>query len=76
MPGRDGLELIACLAAENYQGKVVIMSGSDPRYMQMSTTIGTARGLQIAGTLSKPFRKQQVADLLAALCGPGGISRV
>lgn len=27
MPGRDGVELIACLAAANYQGKVVVMSG-------------------------------------------------
>jgi DNA-binding response OmpR family regulator len=64
MPGRDGLELIACLAASNYQGRVVIMSGYDPRYMHMSSTIGTARNLAIAATLGKPFRRQQVVELL------------
>jgi DNA-binding response OmpR family regulator len=67
MPGRDGLELIAGLAAANYQGKVIVMSGSDPRYIQMSSTIGTTRGLQIAGALPKPFRKQEVVNLLVSL---------
>jgi DNA-binding NtrC family response regulator len=67
MPGRDGMELIGHLAAGNYPGKVVVMSGSDPRYIQMSSTIAKTRGLVVAGTLPKPFRKQQVADLLTRL---------
>jgi DNA-binding response OmpR family regulator len=67
MPGRDGLELIAHLASANYDGKVVVMSGSDPRFIQMSSTIGKTRGLTVAGTLTKPFRQQQVLDLLAGL---------
>jgi hypothetical protein len=32
MPGRAGVELIGHLAAGNYPRKVVVMSGSDPRY--------------------------------------------
>lgn len=67
MPNRGGLELIAHLAQVNYAGKIVVMSGSDPRCIQMSSTIGTTRGLTIAGTLAKPFRKQQVLDLLVAV---------
>lgn len=67
MPGRDGVELIGHLAAGNYPGKIVVMSGSDPRYIQMSSTIAKMRGLNIAGTLAKPFRKQQVVDLLTGL---------
>jgi DNA-binding response OmpR family regulator len=67
MPGRDGMELIGHLAAGNYPGKVVVMSGSDPRYIQMSSTIARTRGLAVAGTLAKPFRKQQVTDLLTRL---------
>jgi hypothetical protein len=43
------------------------MSGSDPRFIQMSSTIGKTRGLTVAGTLTKPFRQQQVLDLLAGL---------
>ena len=52
------------LAAGNYRGKVVIISGSDKSYIQMLSTIATRRGLVVAGTLSKPFRKQAVIDLL------------
>jgi DNA-binding NtrC family response regulator len=72
MPGRDGLELIGHLAARNYPGKVVVMSGSNPRYIQMSSAIGTTRGLLIAGTLAKPFRQQEVVDLLVSLAVPVG----
>jgi DNA-binding NtrC family response regulator len=64
MPGRDGLELIGHLSARNYPGKIVIMSGSDPRYIQMSSTIAKTRGLAIAGTLAKPFRVNTLKALL------------
>jgi CheY-like chemotaxis protein len=67
MPGRDGVELIANLAAANYPGRIVLMSGSNPLYIQMSFEIAKARGLWVAGTLAKPFRKQEVADLLTRL---------
>jgi|SRR5687768_2986237 DNA-binding response OmpR family regulator len=70
MPNRGGLELIAVLARMSYAGKVVVMSGSDPYYVQMSSNIGSTRGLAIAGTLPKPFRKQQLLDLFANLTGP------
>lgn len=56
MPGRDGVELIAHLSKDNYPGKVAIMSGTDPRYIQMSSEIAKTRGLNVAGTLAKPFR--------------------
>ena len=69
MAGRDGVELIAYLAANNYPGQVVVMSGSYPRYLQMSSTIAKTRGLWVAGTLAKPFRKQDVTDLLTSLAG-------
>lgn len=67
MPGRDGMELIGHLAAANYEGKVVVMSGSDPAYIQMSSTIAKTRGLTLAGTLAKPFRQQAVTNLLTSL---------
>jgi len=70
MPGRDGMELIGHLSAGNYPGKVVIMSGTDPRYIQMSSTIAKTRGLWVAGTLAKPFRMSVVNDLLVSLTMP------
>jgi CheY-like chemotaxis protein len=67
MPGRDGMELIGDLSAGNYPGKLVIMSGTDPKYIELSSTLATARGLIVAGTLTKPFRQQQIVDLLTKL---------
>jgi hypothetical protein len=43
------------------------MSGSDPRYIQMSATIARTRGLTVAATLAKPFRKREVTELLTRL---------
>ena len=37
------MELIGYLAAGNYLGKVVVMSGSDARYIQMSSAIAKTR---------------------------------
>ena len=70
MPGRDGMELIRYLAAGNYPGKIVVMSGYDERYIQMSSTIAKTRGLWVAGTLAKPFRMSAVTDLLISLAVP------
>ena len=67
MPGRDGLELIGHLAARNYPGQVVVMSGADPMYVQMSSAITKTRGLRLAGTLLKPFRAKQLTQLLSEL---------
>jgi DNA-binding response OmpR family regulator len=39
MPSRDSLELIAHLATWNYPGRIVVMSGSDERYIQMSSRL-------------------------------------
>lgn len=67
MPGRDGVELIATLASRSYPGQVVVMSGSHPSYIQMSSAIAKVRGLNIAGTLPKPFRAAEVSALLTRL---------
>lgn len=67
MPGRDGMELLGHLVASNYSGKVVVKSGSDPAHIQMSSAIAKMRGLTLAGTLAKPFRRQAVTELLASL---------
>jgi len=66
MPRRDGVELIAYLSAWNYPGRIVIMSGH-PLYLEMSSTIAKTRGLRLAGLLTKPFKKQQILDLLLDL---------
>jgi CheY-like chemotaxis protein len=67
MPGRDGTELISQLAAGNYPGKLVLMSGADPTYMQMAAKLGSSQGLMIVAHLPKPFRNKQILNLLSQL---------
>jgi DNA-binding NtrC family response regulator len=67
MPGRDGMQLIGHLAAGGYKGQIVIMRGSGPPYIQMSAASAKTRGFAIAGVLPKPFRKQQVVELLSTI---------
>lgn len=66
MPHRDGVELIAHLAARKYPGRLVIMSGQ-PLYLEMSFNLANAQGLRPAALLTKPFRKRQIRDLLREL---------
>ena len=67
MPGRDGMELIGLLAAMNYPGKIVVASGAGDTYVQISSAVAKSRGLKFAGTLTKPFRRQGLLDLLGSL---------
>ena len=67
MPNRDGLELLGTLERSGYHGHVVMMSGADTLYLNMAVSSAKARGLNLAGMLIKPCRKQQVQDLLKEL---------
>ncbi|HKP26781.1 MAG TPA: response regulator [Dongiaceae bacterium] len=67
MPGRDGMEIVGQLGMQGYTGQIVLMTGSNPLYLQMTSSVAWARGLGLVGMLIKPFRKKQVADLLTEL---------
>jgi CheY-like chemotaxis protein len=67
MPERDGLELLGTLERHAYAGHLVLMSGADTLYLNMAAASAKVRGLHLSGVLSKPCRKQQVADLLKTL---------
>jgi len=72
MPDRDGLELLGALERQAYSGHIVMMSGADTLYLNMAAASAKARGLNLAATLTKPCRKQQVQDLLKALANGQG----
>ncbi len=67
MPDRDGLELLGLLQRHAYDGQIVMMSGADLLYLNMAAASAKARGLRLAGVLSKPCRKQEIEDLLQRL---------
>lgn len=72
MPGVDGVELLRFLAAIKCKAKILVISGFDPRVLETSGTLGSALGLRICGTLSKPMRVADLREAIAAL-DTGGI---
>lgn len=64
MPGRDGFLLMEDLAALQFKGRVVVVSGMDARTMSSAALMGRFHRLRLAATLSKPVKEH---DLAAAL---------
>lgn len=71
LPGTDGVELLRFMADSRCDAKVIIISGFDPRVLETSGRFGTARGLQIAATLTKPIGINQLRRAIMAADGSG-----
>jgi len=65
MPGMDGVELLRFLAAESFEGPVLIISGFDRRVLESAFRLGEALGLAMVGPLEKPVRLEALEALLA-----------
>ncbi|MEO5343360.1 MAG: EAL domain-containing protein [Gammaproteobacteria bacterium SHHR-1] len=64
MPEMDGVEFTRKLAEQHYTGGIVLISGEDGRTLQAASTLITAQGLQVAGSLSKPVTQAALLPLL------------
>lgn len=67
MPDMDGVQVMARLAATECRAGIIITSGVGSRVVDAAGRSATERGLNIVGTLSKPFTP---AVLRALLLGP------
>ncbi|MFV1984397.1 MAG: EAL domain-containing protein [Thiohalomonadales bacterium] len=67
MPEIDGIELIRFLAGENCVAQIVLISGFDSGVLYSAKKLANEQGLNIAGTLSKPFRFDEIHKLLKGL---------
>lgn len=67
MPKTDGVEFLRYLAAEEFGGPVLIVSGFDRRVLESAFRLGTELGLRMAGPLEKPVRLDALEDLLHSL---------
>jgi EAL domain-containing protein (putative c-di-GMP-specific phosphodiesterase class I)/CheY-like chemotaxis protein len=56
MPGVDGIDVLMELKRANYLGGLIIMSGADESVIASTLTLGRSLGLNILGSLQKPFR--------------------
>jgi DNA-binding response OmpR family regulator len=64
MPGMDGVELLRFLAAESFDGPVLIISGFDRRVLESAFRLGEALGLRMVGLLEKPVRLEALEHIL------------
>jgi EAL domain-containing protein (putative c-di-GMP-specific phosphodiesterase class I)/CheY-like chemotaxis protein len=64
LPETDGIELLRVLGQRGYAGGVVLMSGVDKRVLATAAALAHALGLQVRGTLQKPFELQTLTAVL------------
>ncbi len=67
MPLLSGEEVAALLAAESVKTPLIIMSGSDSNLLKTAALSAREKGLQVIGTLRKPFFVNQLQTVLQRL---------
>lgn len=67
MPDMDGVELLRALAASRCKAKIVLISGFDPRVVEVTANLGKEQGLTIVKALSKPILAKELTALLTEL---------
>ncbi len=67
MPGIDGIEVIRFLAEIQCNAQLILMSGFDSGVLHSAQKLATEHGLNLAGSLNKPFRAHQLEQLLDGL---------
>jgi EAL domain-containing protein (putative c-di-GMP-specific phosphodiesterase class I)/FixJ family two-component response regulator len=56
MPTLDGIEFVREVAHEGYTGKVILISGEDPRLLRSAQRLVEAMGLSTLGAIQKPVK--------------------
>jgi EAL domain-containing protein (putative c-di-GMP-specific phosphodiesterase class I)/FixJ family two-component response regulator len=56
MPTLDGIEFVREVAHEGYTGKVILISGEDPRLLRSAQRLVEAMGLSTLGAIQKPVQ--------------------
>lgn len=64
MPRVDGIDILNKLAANSCKSHIIISSGVGRRVLESATTSASELGLNVSGSLPKPFKYQEVRRLL------------
>lgn len=67
MPEEDGISAFSLLQEQGFSGRIVIISGHDEWLRRAAGRLALAKGLNIAGNLSKPINLKTLRGLLAEL---------
>ena len=67
MPRLDGVELLNRLKEIAFQGPIIIVSGTVDVIITMAHELAAKHGLNIAGTIYKPFDPKKLDEIIAGL---------
>jgi EAL domain-containing protein (putative c-di-GMP-specific phosphodiesterase class I) len=70
MPGLDGIELLRLLGRRKCKAGIVLMSGVGKRTIESAAQYAQVLGLSIIGHLQKPFRLEELEEVLQRTPGP------
>ncbi|OUR76436.1 hypothetical protein A9Q83_14810 [Alphaproteobacteria bacterium 46_93_T64] len=65
MPEIDGVELISWLALQRCTAKIIIVTGYNPRYIELAEDLGGAKGLPDIVSLTKPVALRDLRNALS-----------
>lgn len=64
MPDMDGIETLGKLATRKCSSAIILVTGFQKDYLETANILGTAQGLNIIGSLCKPFSLDKLSELL------------
>jgi len=64
IPEMDGVELLMWLAEQNCSAPIILISGYGGKYLEMTKTLATDKKVKIVGTLTKPFKIDDLEKML------------
>ena len=67
MPDTDGNQLLMWLIERGETAPIIVMTGYDSQYIDTATLIARTGGLNMLGTLNKPFSLDELESLIKPL---------
>ncbi len=64
MPDMDGIEFMAELGKQRYQGGVMLLTGVDVEMLSLAQELARADGLKLLGSFTKPLHRDTLAAVL------------
>jgi EAL domain-containing protein (putative c-di-GMP-specific phosphodiesterase class I)/FixJ family two-component response regulator len=70
MPGLDGIELLQKIGVEGYAGRILLVSGEDPRVIRSAQRLVESMQMSLIGAMPKPIKLEALDALLAGASSP------
>jgi EAL domain-containing protein (putative c-di-GMP-specific phosphodiesterase class I)/CheY-like chemotaxis protein len=67
MPTLDGIQFIRSLASFERRPRLVLVSGAAKRTLRAAETLARDAGIEVAGVLQKPFKREDIQAILSLL---------